>query len=266
MSKAPKFIIKCDDVGMCHSVNMAIKKFISREIPFNASVMFTSGWYHEIIKELKNSPHVSPGIHLVLNSEWSNYKWGPVLGSSVPTIANKYGFFYTSQDTLLKSNPKIEEIEAELRAQIERAFSTGLDFYYLDSHMNILERRDDLKDLQDKLAKEYNLLIPGRFHEEILDLFYVPSENKIRKLITKIKEFKPGQTYFDLFHLGVDNEELQALVDMHMLEVGIDYDVSENRQAELDALCSAEFAAALKIHGVKVITYRDIKKKSDSIF
>jgi hypothetical protein len=245
---------------MCHSINQAIKHFITREIPFNASIMFTCGWYHEIIDEIKNNPLVSPGIHLVLNSEWSNFKWGPVLGKSVPTIVNKEGFFHTSQEALINSHPSINEIEQELRAQIERAFSTGLDFYYLDSHMNILEMNDDLKELQDKLADEFDLLIPGRFQEEIMDLFYVPSENKIRKLITKIKEFEPGRTYYDLFHLGVDNEELQALVDMHMLEVGIDYDVSEHRQAELDALCSADFTAALKMYGVKVITYKDIKK------
>ena len=226
--KSPSyFLIRCDDAGMCHSVNMAFKIFGKRNIPFNASLMVTSGWYKEAVEILSKLPHVCLGISLILNSEWKNYKWGPVTGSlAVPSLVTKDGFFHTSKEALLSSKPDIREIEIELKAQIERALATNLDFYYIGSHMRTLESNEQLNQLMKKLAKEY----------------------------------EAGNIYYDVFHIGYENDELEALVDMHMLEIGINYNASEHKQAELDALCSEEFTDALRLNSTELITYKDIKQ------
>ncbi|MFZ0456448.1 MAG: ChbG/HpnK family deacetylase, partial [Ignavibacteriaceae bacterium] len=122
-----KLIVRCDDIGMCHTVNMAAKKLIETGIPFSTSVMFTCPWYKEAVEILKENPQISIGIHLVLNSEWKYYKWGPVAGrSAVQSIVDSNGYFYQSEEDFAKCGYKLSEAETELRSQIERAIKSGL--------------------------------------------------------------------------------------------------------------------------------------------
>jgi hypothetical protein len=85
-------IIRSDDAGMSHSVNMALQRLIETGLPVSISVMFPTPWYQETVEILKRYPAVSVGIHLTLNSEWKNYRWGPVFGSTaVPTVVDAEG-------------------------------------------------------------------------------------------------------------------------------------------------------------------------------
>ncbi|HEX7357879.1 MAG TPA: ChbG/HpnK family deacetylase, partial [Ignavibacteriaceae bacterium] len=73
-------LIRCDDMGMSHSVNMAIKELIESGLVFSTSVMFPCSWYQEAVDILKANPQITVGVHLTLNAEWKNYRWGPVSG------------------------------------------------------------------------------------------------------------------------------------------------------------------------------------------
>ena len=57
-------------------------------------------------------------------------------------------------------------------------------------------------------------------------------------------------------HVGLDNAELGALLDMNT--DGALADMSKNRQGELDGLTSPRFRDALKAHNVRLITYRQL--------
>src|SRR2546427_6190080 len=63
-------IIRTDDVGMSHSVNMGVQRLLDTGLPVSVSVMFACPWYQEAVDILKRHPEVSVGIHLTLNSEW----------------------------------------------------------------------------------------------------------------------------------------------------------------------------------------------------
>ena len=90
-------LIRCDDLGMCHAVNMAAKQVFESGIPVSVSVMFACPWYQEAIDLLRQHPNVSVGIHLTLNAEWKNYRWGPVAGkSAVPSLVDSVGYFFPS--------------------------------------------------------------------------------------------------------------------------------------------------------------------------
>src|SRR5881397_1642340 len=120
-------IIRSDDAGMSHSVNMALQRLIETGLPVSVSVMFPTPWYQETVEILKRHPQVAVGIHLTLNSEWKNYRWGPVLGrSAVPSLVDAEGYFFASSEALHQNHPDIKEVERELRAQIERALRSGL--------------------------------------------------------------------------------------------------------------------------------------------
>src|SRR5436305_8697637 len=135
-SESASLIIRSDDAGMSHSVNMALEKLIESGLPVSVSVMFPTPWYQETVEMLKRHPSVSVGIHLTLNSEWKNYRWGPVLGrTAVPSLVDEDGYFFPSGEALDNNHPDLKQVEAELRAQIDRAMKSGLKIDYVDYHM-----------------------------------------------------------------------------------------------------------------------------------
>src|SRR5947208_1991432 len=95
-------IIRSDDAGMSHSVNMALQRLIESGLPVSVSVMFACPWYQETVEILKRHPAVAVGIHLTLNSEWKNYRWGPVVGrEAVPTRSEEHTSELQSPDHLV---------------------------------------------------------------------------------------------------------------------------------------------------------------------
>src|SRR5205809_4540919 len=148
-------IIRSDDAGMSHSVNMALQRLIESGLPVSVSVMFACPWYQETVEILKRHPVVAVGIHLTLNSEWKNYRWGPVSGAAaVPTLVDWNGYFFQSAEALHKNNPDVREIEKELRAQIERALRSGLKIDYVDYHMVTAVHYPEFREVTERLARE----------------------------------------------------------------------------------------------------------------
>jgi hypothetical protein len=250
-------VIRSDDAGMSHSVNMALEKLIQSGLPVSVSVMFPTPWYQETVEMLKRYPNVSVGIHLTLNSEWKNYRWGPVLGrSAVPTLVDNEGYFFSSSADLPAHHADPKEVEKELRAQIERAVHSGLKIDYVDYHMGTVTKYPEYREIAERLAKEYGLGMSGYFGEARQDAQYdAAPAKKGDSLAVMVNRLKPK---FNLFvtHVGIDNAELGALLDMN--QSGPLANMSQNRQGELDALTSPRFSEAVKARNVRLITYRQL--------
>jgi predicted glycoside hydrolase/deacetylase ChbG (UPF0249 family) len=255
--EAPRqLVVRCDDVGMCHSVNLAVRKLIASGIPFSTSVMFACPWYLEAVEILKQHPEISVGVHLTLNSEWEHYKWGPVRGRAlVPSLVDTSGYFLPSEEAFATRAPDLREVEAELRAQIERALASGLRIDYLDAHMQTAYSTRELRDLVQKLARDYGLGISTYFGERSASLWDVAPERKLATVLRFIRESGPGLTLL-VAHLGLDNEEMTALVDTNYPQDP--FRVGRHRQAELDALTSPAFRAAVTAAGFELITYHQV--------
>src|SRR5580692_9051104 len=109
-SRLPQLLLRLDDIGMNHSVNMAAQKMAETGMPFSASVQFACPWYQEAVEILKKYPNVSVGVHLTLTSEWKNYRWGPVTGrTAVPSLVDTVGYFPQSTRAFGKSGYKLDE-------------------------------------------------------------------------------------------------------------------------------------------------------------
>ncbi len=252
------YLIRCDDMGMCHALNMAIKQVIESGIPMSTSVMFACPWYQEAVEILKKHPEVGVGIHLTLNAEWKNYRWGPVLGKeAVPTLVDSNGYFFPSRGKLLANNPKMKEIERELRAQIERALNSGVQIDYIDYHMGAAVQTKELRKMVEGLAEEYGLGMSGYFNEIYSNITYHASlGKKSDSLLTHIRNLKPGIN-MQVLHVGLDVPEMQALKDLN--DFGLP-EMSKHRREELQSILDPEVKMMLNNKGAKVITYKDLIK------
>jgi predicted glycoside hydrolase/deacetylase ChbG (UPF0249 family) len=250
-------VIRSDDAGMSHSVNMALERLIATGLPVSVSVMFPTPWYQETVEILKRHPEVAVGIHLTLNSEWKNYRWGPVLGrAAVPTLVDADGYFFPSSDALYKNHPDLKEVEMELRAQIERARRSGLKIDYVDYHMGTVTGSPEFREITERLAKEFGLGMSEYFGETRHDpQYWAAPRSKGDSLLAMINRLPPR---FNLVvtHVGIDDSELGALLDMNTSNPLPD--MSKNRQGELDALTSQRFRDALKARNVQLLTYRQL--------
>lgn len=258
--EAIPILIRSDDWGMCHAVNMAAKALIERGVPVSASVMFACPWYQEAVDLLRQHPEVSVGVHLTLNAEWKNYRWGPIVGAAVvPSLVDSLGFFFPSRSKLFANNPKLDEIEKELRAQVERAVHSGIRIDYLDYHMGAAVQTEETRAIVEKLAAEYHLGISRYFNEIYATGIYgVSPEQKRDSLLAQIAALKPDGTNLMVFHIGTDTPELQALQD---LNPSGPKDMSRHRQAELDALLSEEFHKLLSDRKYRFVTYRQLAEE-----
>jgi predicted glycoside hydrolase/deacetylase ChbG (UPF0249 family) len=248
-------IIRADDGGMSHSVNMALERLIDSGLPVSVSVMFPTPWWQETVDMLRRHPNVSVGIHLTLNSEWKNYQWGPVSGrSAVPTLVDSNGYFFPSSEALHNNHPDLREVEQELRAQIERARKSGLRIDYLDFHMGTVSRYPEFRAIAERLATEYHLGMSRYFGETSGNPQYdAAPPAKADSIIAMIDRLQPGLNLL-VTHVGIDDAELGALVDMNT-DGGLP-DMSKNRQGELDAITSPRVRNAIAARSVRLITYR----------
>lgn len=250
-------LIRCDDLGMSHSVNMAAKELIESGLKFSASIMFPCAWYQEAVDILKEHPEITAGIHLTLNSEWKNYRWGPIAGrEKVPSLVDENGYFFPSRASFFANNPKPEEVEIELRAQIERAINSGLKIAYVDYHMGTAVDRADLRKIVEKLAEEYGLGISRYFGEiDIESLYKIPIEEKSDFLSKSLAAIPIDNVNLLVCHIGKDNDELAAMIDMNSFGLT---EMSKHREAELRALIYAMKENLFEKNSIRLINYSDL--------
>ena len=255
-------LIRCDDVGMSHSVNLALEKVIAAGIPVSVSVMFVCPWYQEAVSILKEHPEVSVGVHLTLNAEWKNYRWGPVTGSSrVPSLVDEAGYFFPSRALLMANKPKVKHVRRELQAQIERAMGTGLRIDYVDYHMGTAVSTPEFRAVVEELAAEYGLGISRYFGElDAKSIYAVPYAQKVDSLAAFVDLLDSAVVNLQVFHIGRDIPELAAMEDLNPHGLA---EMSKHRQAELEALISAAYREALEARGVRLITYRELAARME---
>ncbi|MBN1125555.1 MAG: polysaccharide deacetylase family protein [Sedimentisphaerales bacterium] len=124
-----------DDVGMSYSSNRGAIRAIEEGMATSMSVMMPCPWVSQFRDYYKNHSDIDVGVHLTLNAEWKNYRWGPVAGQSiVPGLVDPEGYLWRKvKDTLFHTSA--DEFEAEIRAQVDKAMAMGIVPSHLDSHM-----------------------------------------------------------------------------------------------------------------------------------
>ncbi|OGU27990.1 MAG: hypothetical protein A2X66_01570 [Ignavibacteria bacterium GWA2_54_16] len=250
-------LIRCDDLGMCHAVNMAAIQVLKSGLPVSFSVMFACPWYQEAVDILRRYPHASVGVHLTLNAEWKNYRWGPIAGRlAVPSLVDSLGYFFPTRAALFGNKPSLGEIETELRAQIDRALKSGLRIDYLDHHMGAAVNTLETRQLLEKLAQEYGLVVSRYFDEvDAAGVYSAQPANKVDTLLARLAVLPTGKISLFVFHIGLQTPEMDALIDLNLTGPR---DMSRHREAELHALLAPDVRAAMQQSDVRALTYRDL--------
>jgi predicted glycoside hydrolase/deacetylase ChbG (UPF0249 family) len=267
---AKLLILHADDLGVAHSENAASFAALDSGGINSASIMMTTPWVTETANYMKAKPNADFGLHLVMTSEWETYRWGGVAPNDKTKSLHDPDGTMPKEVRTVATRAKIDEVERELRAQIDRAYAVGLKPTHVDSHMGALFSTPELFATYVKVARSYKLpflafigpmnpaaraaLQPGDiFPDTVFDAGNTPPDQWKKFYLDAIKNLKPGLTEI-LFHLGYDDAELQAVTVNHPA-----YGAAW-RQRDYDVVMSPEWKQALKDNKVVLVTWREIQK------
>jgi len=259
-----RIIFRADDIGSSHTANIACIDVYKKGIARSVEIMVPCPWFLEAVKMLKEVPGYDVGIHLTMTSEWENIKWGPI--TDAPSLADEDGYFYPmywSNDrypperTFRGNDWKIEEVEQELRAQIEMAMKHLPDrISHMGIHMGGTNADPKIAEVHEKLAKEYGLMTSlSPYDVQRFDGFKGArlGEEMITNLIQALEEVGPGD-YLFIEHPGYDTDEMRAIGHEGY------YDVAQNRDGVTKAWTDPMVKEVIERRGIQLISYADLKK------
>jgi predicted glycoside hydrolase/deacetylase ChbG (UPF0249 family) len=271
-AEAKLLILNADDLAVSHSENAASFAAFDNRFITSATGMVPCPWFTEVAAFARSHPGLDLGLHLTLTSEWQTYRWGPITSRAlVPSLVGPDGYFYSNTREFAQ-RAKLDEVELEIRAQIERAKSMGVEPTHLDAHMHSLYATPELFGVMLKVAREYKLPVrmarnldsfrPAlqlmRSADPVPDAIFSPGDDVPPAgwkdyYLNLLKTLEPGVT--EVFvHLAHDDAESQAIMVDHPAW-GAAW-----RQPEFDTIRSPEFRRALEENHIVLIGWRDLKK------
>jgi len=257
--KPIRLLVRGDDIGSSHAANVACIQTFKEGIVRSLEIMVPAPWFNEAVHLLKETPDVDVGVHLTLTSEWEYMKWGPLTNS--PSLVDRQGHFFptTSQRSdfpphtgFLQSKWDIQEVEKELRAQIELARELIPQISHLSSHMGTPTCTPELKALVGKLAEEYGLPLeaPGlKFAQGFGGK--KTFEEKEAALLEIINNLQPGD-WLLIDHPGIDCPEMRSIGHLGY------WDVAQDRDGVTRAFTSPKIKDAIQRRNIQLIGYKDL--------
>jgi len=254
---AIRLVVRADDIGSCHTANLACIRCYREGIAQSVEVQTPCPWFNEAAAMLRENPGFDVGVHLTLTSEWQNYKWGPL--TQAPSLVDEQGHFLpmTSQRAdfppntgFLECGWKIEEVEKELRAQIELARKMIPQVSHLSSHMGTPTCTPELRALVQKLAKEYKLPIetPGAKYLRWDADTKASAEARESALVKALEQVGPG-TWIVIEHPGADTAEMGAMGHKGYWEV------ASHRDGVTKSFTSPRVKEVIARRGIQLVSY-----------
>lgn len=156
-------ILHVDDVGMSFDSNNGAVEAMTKGVATSCSIMMPCPWVAGYMHYLKEHPQTDAGLHLTLTSEWKDYRWVPLSGKkAVPGLTDTEGALWPDVANVVK-HATPDEVETEIRAQLDRALTMGFHPTHLDSHMGTLFATPQFTERYIKVGMEYKIpvMFPG---------------------------------------------------------------------------------------------------------
>ncbi|MEZ4865399.1 MAG: ChbG/HpnK family deacetylase [Caldilineaceae bacterium] len=258
-------LVRADDIGFCQAANQACIDVFTQGICRSVELMAPCPWFPQAVKLLHAHRDYDVGVHLTLTSEWENMKWRPV--SDAKSIATEDGYFYRTyrknnnypdEITFEQSKWTPEDVEKELRAQIELILRHVPWTSHLTTHMGGLRDNPDFQGVVDKLVAEYGLAVDLAAHG--FERWRPFGENnqaltaaeKTAALRQNLAMLEPGR-WIHVDHPAYDTPETRAI--HHVGYEG----VATDRHGVTTAWTDAEVKAIIADRGIQLVSYADVK-------
>lgn len=293
---AKVLILHIDDAGMSYDSNEGAINAMTKGVANSCSVMMPCPWVPAFVHYLKQHPETDAGLHLTLTSEWSDYRWPPLSGkSAVPGLTDLEGDMWPSVEEVVK-HASADEVEKEIRAQINRARSMGLVPTHFDTHMGTLLATPAFTERYIKLGIETHtpVMIPAGHSTLIKKQMNLP-ESQLQQMqaIGKIL-WNAGLPVLDDLHnesyewkihaeMASDDKKLQAFktakyieavkslkpgITMMIMHCTATTDVFKHisdsgpvRRGDMLAMMDPAFKKALQSEGIILTTWRELKER-----
>jgi hypothetical protein len=260
---AKLLIINADDLGSCHSANVAVFECLATGTVTSATLMVPCPWAREASSRYRGE---DIGVHLTVNAEYELYRWGPI--THAPSLLGGDGGFPRTVEDVW-DHADLDEVRRECRAQIERAILWGFDVSHVDTHMGTLQLRPEFFDVYLDMALEFGLPLrmvgakvehgigfparsvaaeAGAVFTDHLRL--VPGVGSRATFEKDLATLRPGVTEMFL-HPAVDSAELQSLAA----------DDWEARVDDYRMICQEDWVPeAVEAAGATLIGYRPLRE------
>jgi predicted glycoside hydrolase/deacetylase ChbG (UPF0249 family) len=270
-ASARLLILHADDLGMSRSVNRATFEALENGWITSASVLVPCPWFPDVARWAKAHPDADLGIHLALNSEWTTYRWPALTGG--PSLLDPDGYM-PLLETAVVDRARPAEVEAELRAQVDRARAAGIRISHVDSHMATLFRTPELFAIYRKVGADSGVpTLLERLGERGGEASVWAVGPQADALVDRVVSINPGVTaagweeayekmlaplppgvYQLIVHLAYDDEEMRGATGDHP-NWGAAW-----RQQDLQLVKSARFRDFLKAQGFVLVKWSDLAK------
>lgn len=251
LPRRKRLLIRIDDAGLNIDTNRGVETAALAGVARSVGIMACTPAFDDAARRLRDLPSsIAIGVHLTLNSEWTNVRWGPVLPASrVPSLVDKDGFFPFDHALYRARPPVVAEVLAELRAQIARVRAAGLSPCYADEHMMFAGVHPQLtQPVRDLLAAE------GLHYARDAELLRLECPTTSTEGWTSaLAEAAPGD-YLVITHPAIDGMETHTLT-LPKQSPGA---VANQRVLEHAMLRDPALESLLKNTGATLINYADL--------
>ncbi|MDX9971723.1 MAG: polysaccharide deacetylase family protein [FCB group bacterium] len=274
-----------DDAGMSHASNLGTIRAIEEGVVTSASIMMPCPWVPEFVKYVKEHPEVDAGVHLTMNSEWDLYRWGPVAGKpAVPGLCDPDGYLWDNGKQVVE-NATPDEVEREIRAQIEKLEGMGIKPTHIDSHMGTLFATPEFAERYYKVGIEKQipvLAMAGHLTHvmqeqdtetidaikqlaemawdkglPVLDDLHTASydwqEGKGEKFVEMLSSLKPGITMI-IVHATDPTDEIPLITPS-----------APKRYEDTKGVVDPAVRKAIEEKGIIMTTWRELKQRRDKV-
>ncbi len=249
-----RLIIRGDDMGMTQGSLEAFERAFNHGVLTCGAIQVPAPWFEAAAELAVKNPGWCVGVHLTLIGEWRGYRWRPVLPwDQVSSLVDEDGFLFGYPAELQANNPKPDEVEAELRAQIELALKKGINVQYIDNHYGGTDR-----EIIEKLGREFDVPVSSMMGETRPGSVYTtPVEEKTEAAVKMLQELEPG-LWLWVCHIGIDSPEQNVLIHSRPEDIFPGGGVGKHRAAEMDVLTSIEVKSIILKKGIKLVSYREL--------